>query len=123
MAKVITETRLNDEKPFRYVGAEYSDPTGRVVQFQNALVRSGIVSAIHGGATEDKLTVTRTFETEKPALLDALREAFFPGNQTQLAAYLERTGNSYSEVPAYNPVVAAEDQAAYEAFIQENADL
>jgi hypothetical protein len=115
--KKLIEIRPDTTREFKDESAEYL-ANDRIPVFNDALIKGGIVTAINVTVSEDGLTKTKTFETESAALFDALRECFFPSNQSYSYTWCNTTGHTIIEEPEYNcDIVGKELEEKFSNFI------
>jgi hypothetical protein len=116
MTKLIIETRSDVSSSFRTDNPTYSE-NPKLVAFLDKCVRKKIILNYSVDVSGDGLTQTRTFNTESPALLDCLRDFYFPGNQNSEQEWASLNNSSITEVPPFNPDLTEEDLKKFVDFI------
>jgi hypothetical protein len=120
MTKLIIETRSDVSLPFRTDIPEYSE-NPKLVAFLDKCIRKKIILNHSVDVSGDGLIQTRTFNTESPALIDCLRDFYFPENQDSAQQWASLNNSSITEVPPFNPnLTEEEDLKKYVDFVSDN---
>jgi hypothetical protein len=122
MAKLIIETKTDVNSSFRTDNISYSE-NPRVISFLNKCIKKGVISSHSITVSDDQLTQTRSFETNHPALLDALRDFYFPGNRVAEQEWARSNNSSITEVPPFNPDLTEEDLEKFVEFVSDIDEL
>lgn len=118
--KKIIEIRPNTTREFKDESEEYLS-NERINAFIESVIKTGIVKSINVTVSDDGLTRTKTIETESARLYDALRECFFPANQSFSQLWQDSTGHKIIEEPEYNfDIVGKNLEDRFAKFIIEN---
>jgi hypothetical protein len=118
MSKIIIETRPSTGVDFRAKSATYTS-NSKITAFINACVADGIITSVTEQTSPDGLVMTKTYETDVPQVLDALRVFYFPSRANDILSYIQE-GHSFQEVPAFDSSLTTEQQQQYNNFIIKN---
>lgn len=119
MNKLIIETKSDVNSSFRTDNPTYSE-NPKLLAFLDNCIRKEIILNYSVDMSDDGLTQTRIFNTESPALLDCLRNFYFPGNQDSEQEWASLNNSSITEIPPFNPDLTEEDLKKFVDFVGDN---